>query len=92
VSARTPADLLFAGELPGPETSIVYTREAPPSWPRPPARLMAADLAALDGASAQDVTAYVCGSTGFCNAAGELLLGHGVAAPRIRTERFGPSG
>ena len=45
VSARTPNDLFYADELPGPETTIVYTREAPPSWSRPPARLMPDDVA-----------------------------------------------
>jgi len=30
VSVRTPGDLYFADELPGPETTVVYTREAPP--------------------------------------------------------------
>ena len=32
VSVRSPADLYYADELPGPETTIVYTREAPPSF------------------------------------------------------------
>jgi ferredoxin-NADP reductase len=36
-------------------------------------------------------TAYVCGSPGFCDAASELLLGLGVAAGRVRVERFGPT-
>ena len=30
VSVRGPEDLYFADELPGPETSVVYTRQAPP--------------------------------------------------------------
>ncbi len=89
VSARRPGDLYYAGELPGPETTIVYTRAVPPDWPRPPGHLDAGDLPMpiADGA-----TAYVCGSSSFADAATALLTGAGVAAGRIRVERFGPSG
>jgi ferredoxin-NADP reductase len=88
VSARTPGDLYYADELPGPETTIVYTRETPPSWPRPPGRLSGHDLAPalLPGA-----TSYVCGSPGFADAAGSLLVGLGVPVDSIRVERFGPT-
>ena len=89
VSTRTPADLYYAEELPGPETTIVYTRATPPSWPRPPGHLTAADLPhPLD----RTATAYVCGSSGFADAATGLLIGAGMAATSIRVERFGPSG
>jgi ferredoxin-NADP reductase len=88
VSARNPGDLYYADELPGPETTIVYTRETPASWPRPPGRLSGADLAPalLPGA-----TSYVCGSPGFADAAGSLLTGLGVPVNSIRVERFGPT-
>lgn len=89
VSARAPEDLLYAGELTGPETSVVYTRSTPPGFPRPAGRLVAADLPPL--ADRGDVIAYVCGSAGFCNAAGDLLVGLGHPVERIRTERFGPT-
>jgi ferredoxin-NADP reductase len=89
VSVRSPDDLLYAAELPGPETTVVYSRHAPLSWPRPPGRLTAADVPAP---LAPDTTAYVCGSAGFCNAAGDLLVDVGVPVARIRVERFGPSG
>jgi ferredoxin-NADP reductase len=88
VSARTPDDLYYADELPGPETTIVYTRETPASWTRPPGRLASPDLASslLPGA-----TSYVCGSPGFADAASSLLAGLGVAVDSIRVERFGPT-
>jgi ferredoxin-NADP reductase len=38
VSARSPADLYYAGELPGPETTVIYSRTAPSEWPRPAGR------------------------------------------------------
>ena len=88
VSARTPGDLYYAEELKGPETTIVYTRETPASWPHPPGRLSVNDLAPelLPGA-----TSYVCGSPGFADAAGSLLVGLGVPVDSIRVERFGPT-
>jgi ferredoxin-NADP reductase len=89
VSARTPADLYYAGELPGPETAVVYTRQVPESSARPAGRLAAGDLA---GMVRPDVTAYVCGSSGFADHASDLLVGLGVPTGRIRVERFGPSG
>jgi len=89
VSARSPTELYYAAELPGPEATVLYTREAPPAWPRPPARLMANDLPAVSGAGA---TAYVCGSPGFCDAATDVLLASDWTADQIRVERFGPSG
>jgi ferredoxin-NADP reductase len=89
VSVRTPADLYYADELPGPETTIVYTRSAPPGAARPPGHLTVADLQAV---MLPDCTAYVCGSVAFTNAASDLLLEAGVPVGRIRVERFGPTG
>jgi ferredoxin-NADP reductase len=90
VSARSPAELLYGAELPGPEAAIVYTRTIPDGWPRAAGRLMAADIPPLDELGA--VTAYVCGSSGFCNTAGDLLVGLGLPVERIKVERFGPTG
>ena len=89
VSVRSPDDLLYASELPGPDATVIYTRRAPdgaaragagwrrPTWPRH-------DVAG--------VTAYVCGSSGFADAATDLLIGAGMPAGDIRVERFGPTG
>jgi ferredoxin-NADP reductase len=89
VSVRSPADLYFAAELPGPETTVAYTRVAPPDTARPVGRLVADDLAPvlLDGA-----TVFVCGSAGFADAAGDLCVALGVPTADIRVERFGPTG
>jgi len=88
-SVRAPDDLYYAAELPGPETTIVYTRVAPPSFGRAAGRLVLADLPSPPAA---DATAYVCGSAGFCDAATDLIAEAGVPVARIRVERFGPSG
>ena len=89
VSVRSPEDLYYATELPGPQTTVVYTRVAPPGAPRPPGRLAVADVAALVRGGED---AYVCGSAGFAEAATTVLLAAGVPVERIKVERFGPSG
>lgn len=97
VSVRSPEDLYYATELPGPETTVVHTRQAPPASARVARRLDADDLRPLvtglgweaPGAAA---TAYVCGSAGFADAASQLLVSLGVPVARVRVERFGPSG
>src|SRR5207244_3155829 len=89
VSVRSPDHLYYADELPGPETTVVYTRRKPPGMARPVGRLTATDLPrAIDRAA----TAYVCGSTGFADRATDLLLDAGIPATAIRVERFGPTG
>jgi ferredoxin-NADP reductase len=89
VSVRTPDDLYFAGELPGPETTIAYTRVAPPGSTRGVGRLALADVAPLVRGGA---TVFVCGSAGFADTVTDLLLAAGVPTAAIRVERFGPSG
>jgi ferredoxin-NADP reductase len=89
VSVRTPADLYFADELPGPETSTAYTRAAPPGSVRGVGRIALADVAPLVRGGE---TVFVCGSAGFADAATDLLLALGVPTASIRVERFGPSG
>ena len=88
-SVRAPADLYYSDELPGPESTLVYTREVPAGFDRPAGRLRGTDLAPL---ISPDATAYVCGSPPFAEAASQLLVEQGVPVDRIRVERFGPSG
>jgi ferredoxin-NADP reductase len=89
VSARSPEDLYYADELPGPETTVVYTRQAPPGAGRAAGRLAVADVAPLVRG---DEDAFVCGSAGFAEAATTVLLAAGVSVGRVKVERFGPSG
>lgn len=88
VSVRSPDELLYAGELQGPETSIVYTRTAPPTYARGPGRVTREDLAPL---ITPDQTVYVCGSAGFADTASHLAVELGVPVHRVRVERFGPT-
>lgn len=89
VSVRTPDDLYYANEISGPETTVVYTRATPPGFARPPARLSAADVPVP---FAPEARAYVCGSSGFADAASDALIAAGIPGAQIRVERFGPSG
>jgi ferredoxin-NADP reductase len=89
VSVRTPGDLYYADELPGPESTVVFTRSAPSGTQRPVGRLTAADL---EPCARPDATAYVCGSSGFADAASYMLVDLGVPTEHIRVERFGPTG
>lgn len=89
VSVREPADLYYADELPGPETTIIYTRSAPVGSPRPPGRVKPADLG---GALAPGSVSYVCGAPGFADSVTDLLVGAGVPSNQVRVERFGPTG
>lgn len=86
VSVRSPDDLLYAGELSGPDVTVLYTRRTPAGAGRPPGRLTGADLPPLAP------LAYVCGSSGFADAATTLLIQSGMPAGAIRVERFGPTG
>ena len=89
VSVRNPAGLYYASELPGPETTIIYTRQGTRSDTRSPGHLTARDLPNVT----DDATVYICGSSPFADAATELIIGAGISTTeRIRVERFGPTG
>jgi ferredoxin-NADP reductase len=92
-SVRTPDDVLFQGELSdegnGLAVNVLYTRQSPEGTQRPVGRLMRSDIP--EPQTARD-RAYVCGPTGFVEAAAHLLVDIGYNERQIRTERFGPSG
>jgi len=88
VSVRSPADLYYADEVAGPETSIIYTRATPVGYARAPARLSVADIPRT---ITPGTTTYVCGSPAFADAATDVLVRAGAAPESIRVERFGPS-
>jgi ferredoxin-NADP reductase len=97
-SARTPVDVIYADEMrwvrdeAGVSVFVNYTRRAPVGWPYPAGRLDAAALHAHGWPPDADARVYVCGPTGFVEAAADLLVAQGYDTERIRTERFGPSG
>jgi len=96
-SVRDPAAVLYGDELAaaadrGVRVDVVYTRDAPPGWSRPPGRIDHRLLADVTVAPAERPTCYVCGPTAFVETVAELLVRVGHDPSRIRTERFGPSG
>lgn len=86
-AARTPDDLLYAAELPGPEVTVAYSRATGPDG-RAAGRLSADDLAP---AVRPGQHTYICGSSGFCESAGAHLVTLGVDPRTITIERFGPT-
>jgi ferredoxin-NADP reductase len=88
VSVRTPQDVYYAHELPGPETTIIYTRAAPPDDLRPLGRITPDDLR---HALLLEATTYICGSASFADAATDAALAVDVPVDHIRVERFGPT-
>lgn len=97
-SVRAPDLVIYAEELrrvagnDGVEVSYVYTRSVPEGWDEPPGRLDASRLARAAWPPSAEPDCYVCGPTGFVEAAADLLVAAGHPPERIRTERFGPSG
>jgi ferredoxin-NADP reductase len=95
-SVRDPDTLFYGEELSrlagnGFDLTLVYTREAPPGFPRAPGRLSGDDLSPAGWAASLGPSIFVCGPTGFVEATADLLVAAGHEAARIRTERFGPT-
>lgn len=96
-SARTPDHVIYTNELfalaqtrPGLRVDRLFTRGGLPGDTRAPGRLRPEDLPAAD-ATAVPPHVYVCGPSGFVEAAARILVAKGHDAGMIRTERFGPS-
>ena len=98
-SARREEDLIYREELDrlaadhsGLEVVYTLTRSQPPGWRGYSRRIDAAMLATVAGPLGREPLCYICGPTLLVEAAANGLAEIGVAASRIRTERFGPSG
>ncbi len=88
VSVRRPEDLFYRDEILGPGTTVLTTRAPWPGSGRPVGHLGPDDLLPVpDG-----TTVYVCGSSGFADAATAVLTAGGVDPAAIRVERFGATG
>ena len=89
-SVRTAEDVIYADEL-WDDAVLTFTRSAPDGWQGHTGRLD--DELISEQASPFLVgTSFLCGTDGFVEAASQLLLGAGLPAQQIRTERFGPTG
>ncbi len=87
-SVRSAEDVIYADEL-GEDALLTFTREAPQGWAGHTGRV---DAALIAEAADEAQLGFVCGTNGFVETAAGLLLGAGLDARQIRTERFGPTG
>jgi ferredoxin-NADP reductase len=95
-SVRGPEDVCYADELrrrvrddAGLDVHFVYTRRTPPDRPGPAKRLTV-DVLTTHGWPPDFAPAcFVCGPTGFVEAAADMLVALGHDPQRIKTERFG---
>jgi len=98
-SVRGPDDALYAAELAereraddGLHVAYAYTRKTPQGWPVPPGRIGTGVLTAPGWTPDRHPAVFVCGPTGFVEAAANVLVNAGHNPRAIKTERFGPSG
>jgi ferredoxin-NADP reductase len=98
-SSRTFEDIIYFTELErlqgvknGPKVFHTLTRTQPEGWKgytRRIDRQMLGEVAKPLGGSVQ---VFICGPTLLVESAADELVGLGIPAAQIRTERFGPSG
>jgi ferredoxin-NADP reductase len=98
-SVRGPESVYYADELQriaardtGVTVTYAYTRTAPANWPTKPQRVGAEFVAAAAFPASEHSTAYVCGPNAFVESVADMLKQAGYETPRIKTERFGPTG
>ncbi len=98
-SVRSPETALYTAELArrgqagdGLEVTYVYTRSAPAGARVRVGRLNPVVLAARGWTPEAAPAVFICGPTGFVEAAASLLVKAGHDPGVIKTERFGPSG
>ena len=68
------------------------TRAQPSGWSGYRRRIDGAMLAEIGIPLLADANVFICGPTGMVEGAAQALIGLGLDAERIKTERFGPSG
>jgi len=98
-SAKREDELVYRSELEGLEARgdgfqafFTLTREQPPGWQGYSRRVDREMLADVGWQPEESPLALVCGPTGFVEAVASTLVESGWPAPRVKTERFGPTG
>jgi ferredoxin-NADP reductase len=97
-SSRTLDDVIYREELDalaaakdGVHAIQTLTRSQPPGWAGYARRIDREMLSEVLSRVGAQPLAYICGPTLLVEAAANGLVELGVPAPRIRTERFGPT-
>ena len=97
-SARSLPDVIYGDELHrlrdhhGLDIRFTLTRRQPLGWSEYSRRIDQPLLADVAFPSDTNPLIYICGPTGFVEAAASALVELGHDPVRLRTERFGPSG
>ena len=97
-SARSVDDIIFRDELhrlgEAYDVRIEYTltREAPADWTGHRRRIDRALLEEVGWPAGDHALAFVCGPTPLVEHVATLLVEVGYDPPRVKTERFGPTG
>jgi len=98
-SSRSADEIIYAGELEklqaahnGLEVIHTLTRSQPPGWRGYARRIDRQMLAEAIAPLGEAPLTYVCGPTLLVESVANQLVGLGLPADRIRTERFGPTG
>ena len=98
-SSRRLEEVIYAAELEklaarrdGLELFLTLTREQPPDWKGYAQRVGTELMREVAWESEQRSAVFICGSTGFVEAAAGALVELGHDPLRIKTERFGATG
>ncbi|MBV8171207.1 MAG: ferredoxin reductase [Candidatus Eremiobacteraeota bacterium] len=98
-SSRTADDVIYRSELDEYarndrtlDVAYTFTRQAPPGWTGFDRRIDAAMLHDVIAPLGSGIRAYVCGPTLLVESVANTLVGMGLLAQQVRTERFGPTG
>jgi ferredoxin-NADP reductase len=98
-SSRSFEDIIYRAELDAlgradQSLRVVHTltRAQPADWSGYRRRIDAPMLTEIGIAGLEGANIFICGPTGMVEGAAQALIGLGLDARRIKTERFGPSG
>ncbi|HYI22432.1 MAG TPA: ferredoxin reductase [Candidatus Limnocylindrales bacterium] len=98
-SSREAADIIYADELErlgaradGLRVIHTLTRRQPPAWSGYARRIDMKMLGEVLEGTGRMVNVFVCGPTALVELTADALVGLGLPASQVRTERFGPSG
>ncbi len=93
-SSRSLGEVIYRDELQGfgDAVRLTLTREWPEDWAGHHGRVDAVLLNDVGWPPSEEPLVYICGPTGFVEAAAEALVENGHEPGRIKTERFGPTG